>query len=105
MLDIIKLAKSIHAFLSEYSFNKRSLRVCSVFLFLGLIFILFSSPKFLIESTLIENRAGFSGQSLGGLSDIIQLSDEVGVSIMKNLLQAYTLYQPLRDFGKWDGAI
>ena len=78
MLDIIKLAKSIHAFLSEYSFNKRSLRVCSVFLFLGLIFILFSSPKFLIESTLIENRAGFSGQSLGGLSDIIQLSDEGG---------------------------
>ena len=60
------------------SFNKRSLRVCSVFLFLGLIFILFSSPKFLIESTLIENRAGFSGQSLGGLSDIIQLSDEGG---------------------------
>tara|TARA_B100001287_G_scaffold100286_1_gene84318 strand:+ start:6871 stop:7758 length:888 start_codon:yes stop_codon:yes gene_type:complete len=78
MLDIIKLAKSIHAFLIEYSFNKRSLRVCSVFLFLGLIFILFSSPKFLIESTLIENRAGFSGQSLGGLSDIIQLSDEGG---------------------------
>ena len=103
MLDIIKLAKSIHAFLSEYSFNKRSLRVCSAFLFLGLIFILFSSPKFLIESTLIENRLIFWAKS-GGLSDIIQLSDEGGRSIMK-IYQAYTLYQPLRDFGKWDGAI
>ena len=78
MLDIIKIAKSIYAFLSEYSFNKRSLRFCSIFLFIGLMIILFSSPKFLVESILIENRAGFSGQNIGGLSDIIQLSEDGG---------------------------
>ena len=78
MFDVIKIAKSIYAFLSEYSFNKRSLRFCSIFLFIGLMIILFSSPKFLVESILIENRAGFSGQNIGGLSDIIQLSEDGG---------------------------